>query len=286
MEDANTAAESSTAAPATTTSETTGGMFATSQIQEPQGQAQESATAQAEGTQEDDLSNLPFHEHPRFQQLIQENRDLKEFKGKYGGYVPMLDKFSEAGLADFDAIEARKQEVFNQQQAAQQQREADARLEQEISADLDAYRTELEEEGLSQERIERALEDRKNRLVFEAVQEITASSQQNDAQSAAMTAAQQALSVVPEDQRAGFLEIAGMFDPQTVPIVTERIATLVLSIRQQAIVEYEAERARTGAPIPANGSGNTNEAALTPNYTPHSGGLGAALRNQTSWGRV
>lgn len=271
------ALDSSESAPADSDSWDTDGKFATSPEETEWGQPDSSVLAEEVGDDPNDV-NLPFHEHPRFQKLIQERNEYREQAKMAQAYAPILEQFSEAGLTDAEAI----QDAYEHQLAYRQEEESLQGIQQEIEDQLHDYRDELEEEGVTDpEIVNRLLVGRQAELVNEATEQIIQVHQYADA----MSAARDALWDMPEAYQDPVLEIISSFDAENVPIVAQCLQQLTQAIREETIVAYEADRARRGGSFaPVNGSGYTP--ALTPEYKSGSGSLGQHLRNMIGMGRV
>lgn len=272
--DANIVEASSGSTSPTDTTSTDAGAFATSQTEQATGQSAESSTAQE--SNEPDDSNLPFHEHPRWKQVIEERNTLREqakIAETLAPFAPLAELARQNGFESFEAMEQARQEMAAQAQVEAQEQETLSGIQQEIDDILSAYREELDEEGHDQKTMEALLKGRQLELVQEASERIAAAHQHAQEHATALQTAKDALRDVPAEMQPGILEIVGLFDPQSVHSVTERIAQLVKSVKASAIVAYEAERAKQDA-LPVTGSGGTP--AVSPTYTA-TGNIGALM---------
>lgn len=244
--DANESVASSATEPLTDTTSTDAGALATSQTEQAPGLPAESSTAQ-----ESDDKDVPFHEHPRWQKVIAENRELREkaaLAESLAPFQPLVEQFREKGFESFDAVEQ-----------ARLQYEQTATIEQQIAESLDAYRQELEQDGHDDPQlIDRLLTGKQAELVAEASEQIAMAHQHAQAVEAAKAALPNAS---PE-----LLEVVKLFDAPSIPVVTQHlqsyIESRVTSEVEAKVAEWEKTRAaQMQTAVPLKGSGGAENAA-------------------------
>lgn len=243
--DANESVASSATEPLTSTTSTDAGTLATSQTEQAQGLSVESSTAQ-----ESDEQDVPFHEHPRWQKVMAENKELREkaaIADSLAPFQPLVEQFRQKGFDSFDAVEE-----------ARMQYEQTATIEQQIADSLDAYRQELEEDGHDDPQlIHRLLTGKQAELVAEASEQIAQAHQHAQAVEAAKAALPNAS---PE-----LLEMVRLFDAPSIPLVTQHlqsyIESRVASEVEAKAAEWEAKRAeQLQTAVPIKGSGGAENA--------------------------
>lgn len=266
--DVNGFSASSAEASTIDTSSTDAGAFAASPTEQPTGQVAESTPALGETAEPDD-SALPFGTHPRFQQLIEQNREYREYKEDAllaRAYKPFLEKMQEAGFTDHAAFEAAMSARQAEAAQQQQQEEYQNQQHQDIADQLETERAGIEA-GLIErygfadpDDVDQMLKARSHELAYEAAGKI----QQYQAKVQAVAEARQVINSLPEKFRGAALEIASAFGAKDVPEVTAFLKDLRETIKSETITEYEALRAKDETTAPLNGVGGTE--AVTPKY--------------------